>query len=172
MESRLDAVAKAVARGATRRQALRLAGGGLVGALLAAGLGTVPGRVSADEALKPLGKKCNKDAQCASGVCDRATAKCADPNACPARSTCGSFCSPPEQGGVCYPTPNIVTCGAEPGCSCQETTERTTACVGGRVGILGCRSSSECGDGEACVFEPCQTVRQAGSCAPLCGQGG
>ena len=40
MDSRLDAVAKAVARGATRRQALRLAGGGLAGALLAAaGLG-------------------------------------------------------------------------------------------------------------------------------------
>ena len=40
MDTRLDAVAKAVARGATRRQALRLAGGGLAGALLAAaGLG-------------------------------------------------------------------------------------------------------------------------------------
>ena len=40
MDTRLDVVAKAVARGATRRQALRLAGGGLAGALLAAaGLG-------------------------------------------------------------------------------------------------------------------------------------
>ena len=40
MDSRLDLVAKAVARGATRREALRLAGGGLIGALLAAaGLG-------------------------------------------------------------------------------------------------------------------------------------
>ena len=40
MDSRMDVVAKAVARGTTRRQALRLAGGGLAGALLAAaGLG-------------------------------------------------------------------------------------------------------------------------------------
>ena len=36
MESRLDVVAKAMANGSTRREALRLAGGGLAGALLAA----------------------------------------------------------------------------------------------------------------------------------------
>ena len=48
MDTRLDAVAKAVARGATRRQALRLAGGGLAGALLAAvGLGDLARRARA-----------------------------------------------------------------------------------------------------------------------------
>ena len=63
---RFDAMARAMAGGATRRRALRLAGGGLAGALLAAaGLG---GRAQADTC-KASGKACKKGGQCCSGNC-------------------------------------------------------------------------------------------------------
>ncbi len=59
IDSRLDAVAKAMASGSTRRRALRLAGGRLAGALLAAvGLG---GRAGA-QGERPRIVFCNRGA--------------------------------------------------------------------------------------------------------------
>ena len=67
MDSRLDLVAKAVARGATRRQALRLAGGGLAGALLAA-VG-VTGRAGAQDGVTcdELGARCTERGEATCG---------------------------------------------------------------------------------------------------------
>ncbi len=73
---RFDALTRQMARGTSRRQALRLGGGGLV-----AGLLTLAGMhgVAADDTPKPLGKKCRKDSQCESGFCDPGTGTCAAP---------------------------------------------------------------------------------------------
>jgi hypothetical protein len=71
-----DAVTRRLATGTNRRQALRLGGGGLAAALL-----TLTGlrEAAADDTPKPLGKKCRKDAQCASGYCAPDTSTCATP---------------------------------------------------------------------------------------------
>ena len=69
MDGRLDAVAKAVARGATRRQALRLAGGGLAGALLAAaGLGKRAG--AQEEDTRPCDEVLARCVDQVGGACD------------------------------------------------------------------------------------------------------
>ena len=80
---RFDDFTRRLATGTTRRQALRLGGGSVVAGLLA-----LAGRseVAADDTPKPLGKKCRKDAQCASGFCDPATGTCAASSA-----TCGPY---------------------------------------------------------------------------------
>ena len=71
---RFDELTRALATGTTRRQALQLGSTGLVASLLAlAGRG----EVAADDTPKPLGKKCRKDAQCASGFCDPVSRTCA-----------------------------------------------------------------------------------------------
>jgi hypothetical protein len=69
-----DAFTRRIATPTSRRQALRLGGGGLAAALL-----TLTGLrdVAADDTPKPLGKKCRKDAQCASGFCDPVSRRCA-----------------------------------------------------------------------------------------------
>ena len=72
--SRFDDLTRRMAMGTSRRQALRLGGGGLATALL-----TLAGRgeAAADDTPKPLGKKCRKDKQCESGFCDPDTRTCA-----------------------------------------------------------------------------------------------
>ncbi|MFL5759210.1 MAG: hypothetical protein ACJ789_05700 [Thermomicrobiales bacterium] len=58
-----DRLAKALSGGADRRRQLASLAGGAGAALLG-------GRVAgAKDRLKPNGKKCNKDAQCLSGLC-------------------------------------------------------------------------------------------------------
>ena len=162
---RFDQMAKAMANGATRRGVLRgLAGGAAAGALALRGAG----RVAADDDCKPVGKKCKKDAQCCSRVCDRATGTCADPNACPTYSRCEPVCGP----AGCQHEPQIVTCGAEPGCSCLWTADGTIACVRDPTSFSNCENSSECGCGEVCAYGACQLGGSVGYCASLCGQGG
>jgi len=66
MGKQFDDLAKALARGESRRQALRKFVAGAVGVLVGAGL---PASAAADNLCKPAGKKCNKDSQCCSGAC-------------------------------------------------------------------------------------------------------
>ena len=80
---RFDDLARRIATRTSRRQAVRLGGGGLAAALLTlAGLRGA----AADDTPKPLGKKCRKDAQCASGFCDPVSRTCAASSA-----TCGPY---------------------------------------------------------------------------------
>jgi len=66
---RFDDLARTLATGTSRRQALKLLGGSLTGGLLAAlGVGTAV----ADEC-KRNGKPCKKDSQCCSGTCPNGT---------------------------------------------------------------------------------------------------
>src|SRR5829696_1628478 len=69
-----DDLARRLATRTSRRQALRLGGGGLAAGLLAL---TGWREAAADDTPKPLGKKCRKDAQCASGFCAPDTRTCA-----------------------------------------------------------------------------------------------
>ena len=64
MGQQFDELAKALASGQSRREALRKFIGGVAGVVLA----SVPGRAAADEC-KRAGKACKKDVQCCSGVC-------------------------------------------------------------------------------------------------------
>ena len=81
--TRFDTVAKVLATSRSRRGTLVTLGGvALVGLL-----GRSPAR--ADDALKPDGKKCNKDTQCESGKCDQAAG--AKHGTC-----CVGDCTPPS----------------------------------------------------------------------------
>ena len=63
---RFDDLTRALATTRSRRQFLKTLAGGATGGLLAL-LGV--GAAAADDTCKPVGKKCNKDGQCCSGLC-------------------------------------------------------------------------------------------------------
>ena len=111
---RFDQMTRAMAGGATRRQALRLAGGGLAGALLAAvGLGR---RVGAQESCDVLLARCTEEiggacdglqgrpylncleeqGRACSGYLEACTSNCGSND--PSRRTCEGGC---PQGGAC-----------------------------------------------------------------------
>ena len=104
-EHSFDELARGLASGISRRQALKVLGGSLAGGLLAVfGVGGV---AAADEECKPNGKKCRKNAQCCSGSCANGT--CA---ACPSgtvelsNGTCATPCTGvacPDGCGGCTP---------------------------------------------------------------------
>ena len=68
MNEKFDELAKGLAQSATRRQALKKCGIGLVGVALACfGLA---GRAEAGKGgCKPAGAKCNRKTNCCSGIC-------------------------------------------------------------------------------------------------------
>jgi hypothetical protein len=66
MGKQFDDLAKALARGESRRQALRKFVAGTVGVILGAAM---PASAAADNECKPAGTKCNKDSQCCTGFC-------------------------------------------------------------------------------------------------------
>jgi hypothetical protein len=66
MGKQFDDLAKALARGESRRQALRKFVAGTVGVILGVAM---PASASADNECKPTGRRCNKDSQCCSGIC-------------------------------------------------------------------------------------------------------
>ena len=102
-ERSFDELATEMASGSiSRGRALKLLGAALVGGALAS-LGV--GEAAADEGCKPAGKKCRKNAQCCSGMCDSSTGTCAcqpDFLPCTANSQCCSgLCNP--LFGACTP---------------------------------------------------------------------
>ena len=100
-ERSFDELARGLASGSiSRRRALRLMGGVLVGGTLASlGFGGVAG---ADEECKPTGRKCRKNQQCCSNNCSKSgtssfgtcAAGCLSDNSpCTASSQCCGFCN-------------------------------------------------------------------------------
>lgn len=68
MGQQFDELAKALASGKSRREALQHVAAGLAGVLLA----SLPGRAAADggpDLCKPEGKACKHNQECCSGVC-------------------------------------------------------------------------------------------------------
>jgi len=66
MGKQFDDLAKALARGESRRGALRKFVAGTVGVILG---GAIPATAAADELCKPPGKRCNQNSQCCSHSC-------------------------------------------------------------------------------------------------------
>jgi hypothetical protein len=114
--SRLDALAKALAGTGSRRAALRLLAGGLLGGLLA---GRAPAGVRA--ACTAHGDPCKRNGQCCSSFCDRHHCRCPQGTiSCDATACCGSGTSCVSGSGACQ-----ADCQAE---------DRQTTCAGGRAG--------------------------------------
>jgi hypothetical protein len=120
----LDDLALGLAGGISRRQALKLLGGGLAGSLLGI-LGGV-GEAAVGEC-KRNGNVCKNDWQCCSGKCEGGTcAECVSNSiSCTADSEC---CS-----GICSPT----------GTCCSRTACTTT---------IDCCSGGICSDAGICLF--------------------
>ncbi len=89
MSEWLDEVARAMAAGQSRRGVLRVLGVAVLGTAFSA---TRVPEAAADDTPKPLGKKCSKNRQCASGFCSNGVCTdCGGENktCCPG-SRCGS----------------------------------------------------------------------------------
>ena len=156
--NRFDDLTRALASGMSRRQALKLLGGSLMGGLLSfSGLGTVfakPKQCTAN------GKHCNSKTVCCSGFCDSTTKTCACPpgqtfvngSCCLASQVCGSVCC----SGTC--DNNQCTCPS----SCQVLANGTCA-----QRCTGVPDSCTCGgsSGSVCAGDSSQP-QGFGVCSP------
>ena len=175
---RFDALARAMASGSTRRQTLRLAGGGLAGALLAAvGLA----EAAAQDLCKPPGARCRRGGDCCSGLCRKrkgaTRGRCRD---CPSGTKpCAGSCIPAGdcctaadctalsgqtcQGGVCACPPGTAACAGTCCAGCCDV-ER----LGGTMCVPG-TAPAACGTGgQVCQACPRETRHActAGVCVP------
>jgi hypothetical protein len=155
MESRFDALAKALAQSGSRREALkRLAGAAAAAALTVVGISCAPddlvgpkGRATrplfANGRCKKNDHKCRENDECCSGLCDPLTGYCtceAGKITCPASGQCIPAC-----GALEVLNPNTCLCECEPG---------TTSC-----------GSTCCPTGTICCNGDCQ-VPCGGNCCP------
>ena len=153
-----DCLAKTVGGEANRRRVLA----GLLGSVLAGLLGQP---VAADNACKPLGKKCNKNAQCCSEGCAQQRcclhptgtgegACCADADDCTAKCCSGRRaagclgCG----GGLCCATGNPGDpCSGDVDCKSDARCVRGTCCI--RSGF-DCQADTNCCSGTCNDFPP------------------
>jgi hypothetical protein len=163
-QDRFDNLTRALARGTSRRQALKLLGGSLAGGLLSF-LGV--GDAAADDC-KRNGKACKKNKQCCSGNCaDGFCAPLCPPcDACSTCSggTCVSRCGPGQDclgNGTCAtPCTTNVDC---PGCTaCAPDVSGVNYCANNTPDIVICTSDSTCPEGQFCgqglVLKICANV--------------
>lgn len=99
-EHSFDGLARGLASGMSRRQALKLLGASLAGGLLAL-FGGVGAASAADAGCKRPGKKCSTNSQCCSEICANGTCACI---------TVGRSCHHPSDccSGIC--DPKVGTC--------------------------------------------------------------
>jgi hypothetical protein len=154
MEHRFDELAKALAEGVSRREALRRLGGGLAGALLAS-LGV--GKSWSQSAGFSCNDFCSKQGLTGSalGTCLQQCRACV--------SEGGTVCSASSSGSVtCCAQPNPACCGT--GCCTSPK-----ACCGGK-----CCPGDSCLPGDICC--PPESVCAGAICcsprAPICCPGG
>jgi hypothetical protein len=162
----LDSLARDLANGSvSRRKALRLLGGVLLGGALA----SIPGVAWA----KPKPGKCNKDAQCPTGqVCvggQCCAQVCGD-------QCCGAdeYCTQPNEislGGYCCPNDRYacgeVCCQSAEGCISGQCCPPELRCGGsGPFGEICCPSETYCAGADLC----CQfdEVRCGNECVSTC----
>jgi hypothetical protein len=166
-QNAFDDLTRALARGTSRRQALKLLGGSLAGGLLAV-LGV--GEAAADDTCKPIGKKCKKNSQCCSGNCANGT--CAP--TCPSANVCGSTClTAPCDANQCLTCdPTSGTCASN--CTSDQTCSNGVCCASGKVGLSNGTCATpcnpfilgSCGVGCNCIRESSGTTFCAGSGTP------
>jgi hypothetical protein len=135
---RFDALARTLAAPRTRRRALL---GGAGGALALLGLAG-PDRAAADTLCKPLGKKCNHDAQCCAGHCPGGVcAACARDADCDDHDPCTTDAC---VGGTCVSTPK--TCDDGNACTLDACDPATGQCL---------YAEKTCDDGNPCTDNAC-----------------
>jgi hypothetical protein len=131
MESRFEALAKALAESGSRREALkRLAGAAAAAALTAVGISCSPDQLvgPGSGSTRPLfgsggrckknDKKCRQDAECCSGLCNSFTGICAcsaGMTTCPVSGQCVPACGPLKvlnpDTCLCECPPTTPACG-------------------------------------------------------------
>ncbi len=168
--SRFDDLTKVLAAGTSRRRMLNgLLGGAAAGALSLVGLR----RAGASHG-RPAGATCIRNEQCASGICDPQTRRCAcTPTiSCPAGQTCGTAedgCGGTLECGTCTGTGERCVSG-----QCVCTPDNAAACTGLECGIAtnNCDQTVSCGTctvaGESCVNGQCVCTATG---QPPCGTG-
>jgi hypothetical protein len=132
-----DDLARGLANGTlSRRKALRLMGGILVGGALA----SVPGVALADDDCRRFGRRCRRDSQCCSKNCVRR----GDDKVCgcpEGKTRCGGRCVTHCAGGG-RPNPDTCECG----------------CPSGQVLCNGSCVSNQCGTGQTFDSSTCQCL--------------
>ncbi|HEX2740455.1 MAG TPA: hypothetical protein VHM69_08415 [Rubrobacter sp.] len=123
-----DELARGLASGSiTRGKALKLMGAALLGGTLAS-LGIR--EAAADEACKPLNKKCRKDEQCCSGLCE---------------------------GGTCAPACQVDSDCPDPGTQCQQAACNNGVCgVKNADDGTPCTDNNACTDPDLCMAGVCE----------------
>src|SRR5689334_9865200 len=144
-QNRFDDLTRTLATSTSRRQALKLLGGSLMGSFLGfSGLDTV---FAKPKPCTANGKHCTSKTTCCSGFCDSTTKKC---TACPSRcqvlanGTCAQFCT-----GV----PDSCTCGGSGGSVCAGDSSSPTGGVcspNGAINTGTCTSDINCPPGYFC----------------------
>ncbi len=133
-----DAVARLLAAGQPRRRILKSLLGGAAGGALA--LLGVRRRADATHG-RPAGATCLTGSQCASGLCDPRTRRCA---CAEGQSNCGGACVDRQT--------DATNCGA---CDriCSATTCRAAVCEGGICGTVPdpAQNGLPCDDGDPCT---------------------
>jgi hypothetical protein len=155
--SRLDALAKALAGTGSRRAALRLLAGGLLGGLLA---GRAPAGVRA--ACTAHGDPCKRNGQCCSSFCDRHHCRCPQGTiSCDATACCGSgtSCVSGSCQADCQAVDRQQTCGD---LGCGQKTNNCNQAV----------DCGDCGSEASCVSGRCEPDCQAEDLLKTCGERG
>jgi hypothetical protein len=171
MENRFDELAKALAGGMSRRDALRRLGGGLVGAVLASlGLGKAWGQAPFAGCVKFCRDTCGISpgnggafSQCVSS-CENCWNTAGTICACPVPGTKKVVCChSPEVclNGLCgnvqgcssaTDCPNFLPCGGGGDCTCVADIHGAPVCVHGLSPF--CAPCSDCPPGSVCVVVP------------------
>jgi hypothetical protein len=154
MGSWIDGMARVLASGLSRREALRRLAGGAAGVAVALSLGDEAEAKKKD----PETKACRR--LCATAGGKKAKKKCV--KAC-RKSACSSdACA----GGT-------QLCGSSPTCACIATTEGVPVCL--EVAVVSCTnrppctSSGDCAAGQVCAGAGC--CEGQGICLPRCSSG-
>lgn len=168
-----DELAKDLARGVSRREALRRLGGGMAGAMLASlGVGRAWGQGNSDcahfcDSVYPPGRQrgeCKSDAAHGQGICQQC-----GPAAPPGHGPlCGTFGNPVccDSGQLCVNglcnnvcTPGAFGCNGGSDCFCNGMTiegfpfcHRLQSCEG----LQTCTPTLQCPVGYACAYTTCR----------------
>ena len=184
MESRFDALAKALAQSGSRREALRRLGGAAAAvALTAVGISCAPDDLAgpSGKAKRPLfgsggrckknDHKCRENDECCSGLCNPLTGVCACSAGsveCPVSGQCVPAC-----GTFQVLNPDTCTCECAP----ASVACGTGCCAPGQICCNGvctapCGTSGCCPTGQTCCGGTCRNLandpNSCGTCGTIC----
>lgn len=175
MSMRFDELSKSLAANVSRRDAFKLTGGAVAGALLASmGLGKTERAEAAPSSCAVFCGKTSFTSGPAHASCLQACHQCGADTSRICQTPTGFVCCP--SGQVCSPAtqtcvatctcPSFTACGTG-NCLCVTTTENTSACVIPSCGPP-CTSSTDCGPGAVCFQSTDVCCGNGTFCVQLC----